>query len=272
MTASIIIVNYNTRAITADCLRHISTWADRQEYETIVVDNGSSDGSAEKIREEFSDTVRVIINSNNQSFGRANNQGAKVSNGCYLFFLNSDTIVEENILTKLISILEENEKIGIVSPRLLTASGESQADAYGRFPTITRLIFKDRRRKNGKERGREQRKIEGKEGIIPVDWISGCAMMIRRDLFEELGGFDENFFMYFEDVDICKRAKKKGYGSAVCPATEIVHLGGKSLDRKEKRKEYYYQSQDYYFGKWFGGIIKYIMIVVRCPIRLKYKK
>ncbi len=129
---------------------------------------------------------------------------------------------------------------GIISPLLKTKSGACQPFTFGVFPTFLRLLSQNLKKKQN---------IPQEKNIIETDWVSGCALMIRKNLFKEIGGWDENYFLYYEDVDLCKRVKNKGHKIAVNLKTEITHLGGESFNEHKVQKKHYYTSQDYYFKK-----------------------
>lgn len=220
MNVSIIIINYQTPKLTSACLKSILSFP-HNEREIIVVDNNSSDNSLEIISQEFSqeieeEKIKIIPSSVNLGFGGGNNLGAKEAKGEFLLFLNSDTLIKEDIFKSALDIFQQDEKIGLISPLLMTEEGLEQKDAYGPWPNLKNLIFK-------------------RANNYP-DWLSGCTLFIRKSLFEELKGFDENFFLYFEDVDLCFRASKLGYKVKVDRNSKVIHLGGKSLKDNRQRK------------------------------------
>jgi GT2 family glycosyltransferase len=257
MMFSIIIVNYNTKELIKNCINSILINCENNDFEIIVVDNDSRDGSIEMLQEEFSDKIKLIANASNEGFGVANNQGAKIVKGEFLFFLNSDTIMKNNILSELEKIFIENKGIGTVAPKLLLEDESEQPFAFGFYPKILNVIF---------EKFKRAPKYLNKP--FEVEWVSGAALIIRREIFKKLGGFDENFFMYFEDIDLCKRVKELGFKVIVCPELSLTHLCGKSISRFVKRKSYYYKSQDYFYKKHFGLFKMYLMKIIRSPYKL----
>lgn len=262
MKFSIIIINYKTPQLTSACLKSLFALPGADNREIIVIDNASEDGSAEKLSTEFGNSIQLIANRRNLGFAGANNQGAALAQGEFLLFLNSDTIVNEDIFSVISELFRQNYKLGIISPRLLLDNGEAQPVAWGRFPTLWRLIARSNLKKPVILAGTE---------ILEVDWVSGCALAIRKKLFEELGGWDDHFFLYFEDVDLCKRALGKGYKSVVALNTNITHLGGRSLALSSERKKHYYQAQDYYFRKNFGKHIAFMVKALGWPMRVLNK-
>lgn len=260
MTFSIIIINYKTAKITADCLQSLLKLAPPTLKEIILIDNASSDGGLELLSTEFKDKIIIIANDKNLGFAAANNQGSLKASGDLLLFLNSDTIINENIFDSCVNIFKNHPEIGIISPLLKTESGDIQENYYGDFPVLSKLIFKNRFKTGTKQ--------ESATSYFISDWVSGCALIIRRELFEKLGGWDDNFFLYFEDVDICKRAQEYNYQTAVSQQTSLIHLGGKSLTLNSQRKKYYYHAQNYYFRKHYGRFTEILMRIVRWPLKI----
>ncbi|MBL7057716.1 glycosyltransferase [Patescibacteria group bacterium] len=258
---SIIIVNYNTLELTKNCIISVLKHCSERMFEIILVDNNSCDGSVEYFKDKFINKVKIISNKTNVGFGCANNQASKIATGKYLFFLNSDTIVSDNILEKIDELFIFNEGVGIVLPKLILEDGSEQAHAYGDFPNIFSLI--SNKFKVGKR--------ECRNGYFETDWVTGAALVIRKSIFDMVGGFDEKFFMYFEDIDLCKKVNVAGFVSVVLPSVHLIHLGGGSSKIFSLKKELYYVSQDYYFRKHLGVVQLYIMKLLRCPIRLFIK-
>lgn len=257
MHFSIIIVNYNTEKLTRNCLDSVFLNCDKTDFEIIVVDNDSSDGSARMLESEFGDRIKIIKNKINQGFGPANNQGAQIAQGEYLFFLNSDTFVKNNILKPLKDVLDSDNKIGIISPKLISEDGQEQERAYGEFPNLLSVILE-----------KFEKPPIIKKDLFETDWVSGAALITRKDIFEKIGGFDEDFFMYFEDIDLCKRVKDAGFKIAVYPGVSVTHLCGQSIKKSSERKKYYYKSQDYFYKKHYSLLQMYLMKVIRWPYRL----
>ncbi|MCX6762753.1 MAG: glycosyltransferase family 2 protein [Candidatus Moranbacteria bacterium] len=206
--------------------------------------------------------LRVIEVGKNIGFGSAHNVGFRESLGKYILFLNPDAKIASNALDKMLTVFAEDEKIGIVGPLLVDSAGKVQPDCFGahRTPlsTIKNKIFKRR----------EKQSLAG-EKVFKTDWVSGGSMMIRRDVFEKMKGFDENFFMYFEDVDLCLRAKKRGSKIMVIPSALVFHESGRSFASEREKKKHYYISQDYYFRKHFGPVSASLVKLIRLPYYIK---
>lgn len=261
MTFSLIIVNYNTKEFFKNCLNSVFRHSPADELEIIVVDNNSVDGGVEMIKSNYNQRLKLIANKKNIGFGPANNQGAKAARGEFLFFLNSDTIIKKDIFTALKEIFSARPRLAIASPRLLLPSGTPQPYAFGQFPSLGKLLWQ-------KISARKSADLFlGDNDLYAVDWVSGAAMVVRKNVFDQIGGFDENFFMYFEDIDLCWRAKQYGWQVAVCPKVFLIHFVGQSAGGFKQRKKYYYQSQDYFFKKHYGQPVMYILKAIRWPYR-----
>ncbi|RLC35941.1 glycosyltransferase family 2 protein [Candidatus Falkowbacteria bacterium] len=254
MKFSIIIVNYNTKEITKNCIDSIFRNCPGNNYEIIVVDNNSQDNSREFLENNFGNKIKLINNKTNKGFGAGNNRGARTAMGEYLFFLNSDTLINNDIFKQIENYLINNKEVGILAPELKLKDGCRQPDVFGRFPNIKNTIF-------------NKLSVNATCNDQDIDWVSGAALVIRKNLFAQLKGFDENFFMYFEDIDLCKRIKELGYKIMVLPEISVVHLGGASFSDFNKKKKFYYQSQDYYFKKYYGVLALYIMKILRWPYK-----
>ncbi len=262
MKFSIIIINYKTFELTKNCLESLFLLPGQENLEIIIIDNGSNDGSIEKLETEFASRVKIIKNKNNLGFAGANNQGAALASGEFLIFLNSDTIIKEDFLNVCADILNKNPKIGIISPRLKLPNGDNQKAAFGIFPTLINLLT---------QKTKNEQPIDEQANFLVSDWISGCALMISRELFQKISGWDDRFFLYYEDIDICKKASLQGYQAAVALKTSIIHFGGQSLKASPQKKKLYYKSQDYYFKKYYNPLICLLVKISRF-IYLKIKK
>ena len=215
---SIVIINYNTFDLTTLCLTSIGKQYKKQlessEFEIIVVDNKSTDDSVESLKSAKG--IELVENKENYGFAKGANIGAAHAKGKYILFLNSDTEVKDGGFLDMISFLEEHIDVGILGGRLVNLDGSLQAST-GKFynPINTFLML------FGGERAGFLRKSPTTIGS--VDWVSGAAMMVKRDPFDRLGGFDEAFFMYVEDMELCFRAKKLGILTYFYPGVIVVH-------------------------------------------------
>lgn len=257
MLLTIQIVNYNSRRDLVECLEAIQKDVPRElDLQVVVINN-----EAEKIGGDLSrfPHVEIIETGKNIGFGQAHNLGAKSARGECIFFLNPDANVLPGALKELISVVAADKKVGIVGPLIMGRSGFVEEEHCGRRKDLTSLI-------KGKIRGDREKKLDV---IFEVDWLSGGAMLIRRDLFESLGGFDDNFFMYFEDVDLCLRARKKNQKIVVNSKAKVLHKSGRSFASHRIKKKHYYASQDYYLRKHFGPMSMLVVKMLRWPYYIK---
>ena len=232
ITLSIVVVSYNARRYLRACLESVFAPRYPWDFEVIVVDNASHDGSAELVREEFP-KVKVIEADSNTGFARANNLGFSVARGQYLLMLNSDTEAVGNALVQLVDFLATHTDVGIASARLVYPDFTDQG--VGRaFPTAINSIFGRRSLlsrffpNNRYTRQYLLSRQHHSDAPFEVDWVSGAGLMFRREVLERLGGLDERFWMYWEDADFCFRAKQEGWRVFCLPAAVVVHHEGKS--------------------------------------------
>ncbi|HEX9828877.1 MAG TPA: glycosyltransferase family 2 protein [Bacteroidota bacterium] len=263
MDVSIIIVNYNGLEVLQSCLPSLKRLRSATAFEIILVDNASGDGSVEFVKKEFSD-IHVLVNESNAGFGHACNTGAQNAKGKYLLFLNPDTIVSEDFLTPLVSFLEEHSDIGIVCPKIVNEDSSLQLSC-GKLTSfvqeaVDKIVYSLSRRKVALVQEWLERKY-----TVPteVEWVSGAALMIRAAVFQSLAGFDTNMFMYFEDKDLCKRARGQGWKVFFCPHVSLLHyLGSSSTGSDPVRKRRIYRaSQLYYYKKHHGWIQQTLLTV-----------
>jgi len=226
---SIIIISHNSIAELPHCLDSLPHALTGMEWEVVAVDNASGDRSADLLSEHPLCT-HLIRNEENRGFGRACNQGFNASTGDNLLFLNPDTQCTPLSLNILMNYLKENPRVGAVGPKLLKENGSVSKSCF-RFPTLTRPFLDIPL----------LRPITGHSLVLhyppyhsslteggPVDWLSGACLLVRRRAFIDVGGFDERFFMYFEDTDICKRLWDQDWSVIYYPAPAVIHLGGRS--------------------------------------------
>lgn len=224
--------------------------------EILVVDNGSQPSELEPVR-ALARRITLIENPKNVGFGTACNQAAKVAKGQYLFFLNNDVEIVPGSLKQVVDYLDSHEKLGAVSLNLrLPKTGEPQDYAFGQFPTPLAILTR---------RWADNRPVAAPE--LEVDWVAGTAFAIKKSVFDQIGGFDENIFFYFEDVDLCHRLKDAGYKNVVLPIP-IAHFGGESVKKTGKQKQLYDKGQDYYFSKYSSDPGALAVKLARWPYRL----
>ncbi len=253
---SIVILNYNTSELLGECLGSLCQFPEARMYEIIVVDNGSSDSSCDYIRSNFPD-VKIIRNEKNVGFSRGNNIGARVALGSFVLFLNSDTLFTGNCIAPLAEFLRVHPDVGAVGPKLLNADSSLQLSC-GSLPNLFVELWDKIRYSLHRKGGKSIRLLYDRfhRRTREIGWITGACMMVRSDAFRSLGGFDENYFMYFEDKDLCCRLKKSGWKIIYFPAAAIIHLlGGTSKKSgKDEINCHYRQSQRYYYEKHLNRV------------------
>lgn len=255
MKLSIVIICWNDLKVIGDCLHSIYAGTHEIEFEVIVSDNSSTDGSVAFISQNYPQ-VRVVENRANLGFAKGNNAGIRHTTGQYVLILNPDTIVHERALDKLVAFAEGHPKAGAFGCRVLNPDGSYQVSAR-LFPTIQRywvaaLYLRHLASLSDLFVYEEYPGWKG-ETERPIDWQSGCCVMVRSDVLKTLGGFDEQFFYHFEEVDLCRRIWNAGYPILFTPAATIIHLGGQSVSRFPVRFEIEkHRSRYRYFYKHFG--------------------
>jgi GT2 family glycosyltransferase len=259
---SVVIVSYNTRDMTAECLRTLDRGLQGIPSEIIVVDNGSADGSVEAIRADFP-AVRVIANPDNTGFGAANNLGMQAARGDFFLLLNSDAFPEPEAAATMLAYLRENPRAGVVGPRTLNKDGSLQISCY-KFPSPAHAWQENLWLSRGYSDWAHDTERE-------VEFIIGACMLVRREVFAEVGGFDEKFFMYSEETDWQRRIWDAGWKIVFLPNARVTHLGGASGGTQSaKVRRYFFDSLDYYSRKHhgFGGLLAVRgAMVVGCFLR-----
>ena|ERR1700731_458842 len=236
---SIILVSYNTREMILDCLRSVYEQTHKTQYEIIVVDNNSSDGSADAIRSEFSD-IRLISLGENIGFGRANNVAAREGRGRRLLLLNPDTLMLDQAIDRLVAFADATPRCRVWGGRTLFADGTLNPGScwrrMGLWSLCCSLFGLSHLAPNSRILNPEGYGGWRRDTIRSVDIVSGCFFMIDRDLWDVLGGFDPTFFLYGEEADLCLRALRAGARPAITPNATIIHYGGASSPSSIERR------------------------------------
>lgn len=259
---SVIIVSYNTQKLLKDCLASLSQSLGKEgghikEYEIIVVDNASSDGSVPMVRSCYPQ-VRLIENHDNVGFAKANNQAIAQADGRYLLFLNPDTLVLGDAPVRLAAFLEDNPEVGMVTGKLLYPDGSFQQGAFS-FPNLWMSLFDffpiNHRLSSSRLNGRYPPKAY--RGPFEIDHPLGACMMARREAVEGIGGFCEDFFIYCEEIDLSIRMKKAGWKIYCQPEARIIHYGGQSTgQRKDRMFVELYRSRLLLFRKHYSPFFR----------------
>ena len=239
---SVVILNYNTMQLLDDCLSSLKKLEKEVDFEVIVSDNGSTDGSLAMVAKKFP-KVKVIENNENLGFGRGNNRAKKLSKGKYVLFLNTDTIVDQNALKSCVDYLEMHKDVGAVTCRVELKNGKLDKDTRRSFPTpwvsLTHLVLKlDKIFPKSKLFAKYWYGYIPEDATHDVDVIQAAFLMAPRKLLNELDWFDEDYYLDGEDIDLCWRIKNKGKRLVYYPKAKIIHLKGftKGKNKKSKKK------------------------------------
>ncbi|MEO0964985.1 MAG: glycosyltransferase family 2 protein [Planctomycetota bacterium] len=268
---SVVIVSYNTREMTLECLDTLAEALTRLDAEVFVVDNASTDGSVDAVRAAYPDAV-VIANDDNAGFGAANNQAFARAAGRYLLLLNSDAFPEPGALEALVAFAERHPDAGVVGPRTLCPDGSLQQSCF-HYPSpwlawrenlwLHRLM---RRHPRFGDMGAWPH-----DEVREVDFVIGACMLVRRDAYDAVGGFDERFFMYAEESDWQKRIGAAGFGVWFTPDAVVTHIGGASGAKDKARiNNHFFDSLDAYTLKHHGrfGLVNLrAAMAIGCAIR-----
>ncbi|MBI5567361.1 MAG: glycosyltransferase family 2 protein [Chloroflexi bacterium] len=253
---SIVILNWNVRDLLERCLASIRS--SRYTLELIVVDNASTDDSVTMVRSQYPH-VTVIANELNRGFTGGNNQGLAVAQGRYVLVLNPDTEMVDRALDRLVDYLEAEPEVGAVGPMLLNPDRSIQPSRR-RFPTVLTGFFESTWLQSLVPRGVLRRYyVEDVAASVvqDVDWLNGACTLFRREVFDRVGGYDEaNFFMYSEELDLCRRIKQAGWRIAYVPDAQVIHYDGKSSEQAVAARHIRFNtSKVRYFRKWHGRVV-----------------
>jgi GT2 family glycosyltransferase len=227
---SIVIVSFNTLAVLRECLLSVQCETGSLSVQVIVVDNASTDGSPAMIEQEFPDIV-LIRSEINLGFGRANNLGFEAARGRYVVLLNSDAFLTEGSLERSVAHMDANPQAGLGGARLIGRDGSMQPSAR-MFPSVLNdlIVLSGLAARFPQSRffGRFDRTWANEQEAAAVDWVPGAYSIIRAEALAAAGPFDPRFFLYYEEVDLCRRIKQKGYSIWYWPDISVVHIGGES--------------------------------------------
>ena len=275
MDVSVIIVNWNTRDILRNCLLSIYEQTNEIDFEVIVVDNASTDGSVEMVKKDFPQVI-LIENMGNRGFAAANNQGLKIAKGQYILLLNSDTIVLDGAIQKTVAFAEQHPEAAAIGCKVLNPDGSLQPTCF-MFPSLLNMFLSStylyKVFPKSKFFGREQMTWWDRSDVREVDVVTGCFMLVRKKAIEQVGMMDEQFFMYAEETDWCYRFRQAEWKVMFNPAVEIIHHGGQSS--KQTRTKMLVQlrlSILHFIGKHYGllshkiaSLLVVLFFVVRVP-------
>ena len=260
---AIVMPNYRTADLTIDCLSSLDGEIDPARDCVIVVENGSKDGSAEQLEKAIADRgwqgwVRVLRSPVNLGFPAGCNLGLRAVEAENYMLLNNDTLVRKGAIRSLMQAAERHPDVGVVTPRLEDPDGTPQTSCFYYRSPLTEFL-------KAASTGPLQRLLGGRDGTMPVsdapteaEWVCFACVLIRGEVINQIGLLEDGYFLYFDDIDYCRRAWKAGWHVLYWPEARIVHLVGKSnplesLAAARKRKPYYYYaSRSWYFAKFYG--------------------
>jgi GT2 family glycosyltransferase len=237
---SIIIINYRQKCFLIDCIKSIYNVLKSCPFEVIVINN-SPEENLNNIQVEFKNLK--IIENENKGFAQANNLGARYSQGNYLLFLNCDTLIKNDFLNDLIGNLG-NKEFGAAGLRMNNPDGSFQLSFWKENTFFNEISNKKAEKLFRKKDTGYISRISGSHNIVtPVEWVSGAALFIRKNVFAEIGGFNENYFLFYEDADLCKRLKNKESDIYFFPSSDIVHFKGENVNKEFSDTTYYYSKE-----------------------------
>ncbi len=255
---AILIVTWNSQATIRECLNSINKNCQGLSCEVLVWDNASTDQTVEIIKREFPE-IKLFGSPENLGFARGNNALVDKTNAEFILFLNPDTVVMNDCIQRMLQYIKENKNAVALGPKLLYADGSFQL-SYAKFPNLwTELFTKIYQRSANQKRLWVTSYLErNSQKTKEADWVSGACLLTRREALNSVGKFDGNFFLYFEDADLCHRLKSKGK-IIYFPVAEVKHVVGESTKFQNLETEFHYrQSQIYYYrlhNSWFSNLI-----------------
>ncbi|ROL60836.1 glycosyltransferase [Bacteroidetes/Chlorobi group bacterium ChocPot_Mid] len=262
---SIVIVNYNVKDFLLQCLRSIESSSRKITYEVIVVDNNSTDGSINFLSSLFP-KIKFIQLTENIGFARANNIGFKEAKGEYILVLNPDTIIQEDTLEIMVKYMEEHPEVGCSGCKVLNSDGSFQLACRRGFPTpwvsFTKLFGLQKIFPNSKVFGRYNQTFMRIDESYYIDSVIGAFMFCRQKAIDEVGGFDEDFFMYGEDIDLCYRLTQRGWKIAYVHSTSIIHFKGESTKRSSINEiKHFYDAMRIFSRKHYSSSRLFLMFL-----------
>ena len=275
MDLSVIIVNYQTYELTKNAVESVLEYRYPFSLEVILVDNASSDDSAEKLKKHFKNRVHFIESPSNNGFAAGNNQALKIAKGKYQLLLNSDTIVWKDTLENIYNYMELHSDVGACGCQVLLKSGELDRACKRSFPNVKNSFFRLFHVPNNSKDDNYNLDLAD-DGIYEIDCLTGAFMFMRKEALDGVGFLDETFFMYGEDIDLCYRIKKAGWKIIYYGESKITHFKGQS-SKKQKSKliyEFYHAMYIYYKkhhaeeSNFITNAVVYLGIGVLCLLKL----
>jgi hypothetical protein len=254
MDVSIIVVNWNTRALLLDCLKSIYDTTTCLDIEVIVVDNGSQDGSSKAVKDTFPQ-VKLIQNSENKGFARANNQALSIAAGRYVLLLNSDAVLTDGSLTGLVTFMDKTPDAGISACQYLNRDGSKQ-NSFDNFPTLATELLNKSLLKILFPKKYPSKKKEYYEPM-EVDSTIGACMIVRKEAIKQVGMLDEDYFFFMEETDWCFRMHEAEWKIYHLPHIKVYHLQGQSKEKSPSKAWIEYYRSSYIFFKKYRSIFSY---------------
>lgn len=271
MNLSIIIVTFNSNIYIKECLESVfKNLTESKNHEIIIIDNNSSDSTVETVNVMKNNFTRIILNSSNVGYAKSVNQGVRQAAFENILLLNPDTVIYSNSISCLLAALSL-DNIGVVGPKLINRNGSFQLSSRRHFPTFLILaihIFKlNKLFPKSRLFGKYNYTFIDSEAVLDVDSTSGACMMFKKRVFNAINGFDELFFMYFEDTDFCTRVKDEGYRVLYYPSAQVIHLNTYS-DNYNSKMTYFYDSfckfiYKYKYKIYLSGVIVLLAKLIR---------
>ncbi len=246
---SVVIVNYNVRYFLEQCILSVQAAAENLKVEIIVVDNNSTDGSCKMLQDKFTDVI-LIQNKVNTGFSKANNQGVEIAKGAYVLILNPDTIVAEDTLVKILDFAKKKQNLGVLGVKLVDGSGKFLPESKRGIPTPQvsfNKLFGISSKRTGKYYASHLN--ENESGV--VDILVGVFMLMKRAVYNQVKGFDEDYFMYGEDIDLSYKILNKGYQNYYYADTKVIHYKGESTKKDVKYLRYFHEAMKIFYRKHF---------------------
>ncbi len=270
MKLSIIIVNYNVTQLLRNCLLSIQKYIEKAEYEVIVIDNASTDSSWGDLIPEFPD-VQFISSKNNGGFSKANNQAIQEAKGEYLLLLNPDTELEGFYMKELLDFADAKPEFGCLGVRMHDAEGdflpESKRSVPDMFNSFEKL-FTNLKKNNSKSYYRND---IGEEEIAEVDVITGAFLLIKKEVYKNIGGLDESYFMYGEDIDLCYTLLRKGYKNYYYGKVSILHHKGESTVKNDVYLKRFYGAMQIFIDKYYKDDKPMQYSFLKAGLKLRYQ-
>ena len=270
MKISVIIVSYNARYYLEQCLHSVEAALRNLDGEIIVVDNDSPEKPIGFIRDKFP-KVHFIESKENLGFAKANNLGVEKAKGEYVLILNPDTLIPENLFDKILPFADVHEKMGALGVRLIDANGKFHPESKRNIPTLQNTFGKLFGTLISKKNSKAYYKTEvGEFEVAPAEILVGAFMLMRREIYREVGGFDPQYFMYGEDIDLSYTLELKGYTNYYFGEISVIHYKGESTRKDGKYLKIFFGAMEIFIGKYYKEI-NFHHLLFKTGLKLRYQ-